>query len=68
MVEHNYLKNLLSKSRFNRKLHNIGEPIWMLLFQVRAQTFKEVNPGQEDIIDSFPVPVCDNIRIDVRFV
>ncbi|MBO1348698.1 MAG: IS982 family transposase [Hormoscilla sp. GUM202] len=67
MVEHNYLKNLLSKSRFNRRLHNIGEPIWMLLFQVRAQTFKQLNPGQECqeyILDSFPVPVCDNIRID----
>ena len=64
MVEHNYLKNLLSKSIFNRRLHNIGEPIWMFLFQVRAQTFNELNPGQEYILDSFPVPVCDNIRID----
>ncbi|MBC6481590.1 MAG: hypothetical protein GDA56_31385 [Hormoscilla sp. GM7CHS1pb] len=36
----------------------------MLLFQVIAQTFKELNSGQEYIIDSFPVPVCDKIRID----
>ncbi|MBC6472295.1 MAG: IS982 family transposase, partial [Hormoscilla sp. GM102CHS1] len=36
----------------------------MFLFQVRAQTFNELNPGQEYILDSFPVPVCDNIRID----
>ncbi len=64
MVQHKYIKNLLSKSRFNRRLHNIEEPIWMFFFQVIAQTFKELNPGQEYILDSFPVPVCDNIRID----
>jgi hypothetical protein len=36
----------------------------MLLFQVIAQTFKELNPGKEYILDSLPVPVCDNIRIN----
>ncbi len=36
----------------------------MLLFQVIAQTFKELNPDREYIIDSYLVPVCDNIRID----
>ncbi len=25
MVEHKYIKNLLSKSRFNRRLHNIDD-------------------------------------------
>ena len=35
----------------------------MFLFQVMSQTFKELNWGQEYILDSFPVPVCDNIRI-----
>ncbi|MBO1347259.1 MAG: hypothetical protein EBE86_007615 [Hormoscilla sp. GUM202] len=64
MAEHNYIKNLLSKSRLNLRLHKIDETTWMCLFQAMAQVFKELNPGQEYIIDSFPVPVYDNIRID----
>ncbi|MBO1346294.1 MAG: hypothetical protein EBE86_002310 [Hormoscilla sp. GUM202] len=64
MAEHNYIKNLLSKSRLNLRLHKIDETTWMCLFQAMAQVFKELNPGQEYIIESFPVPVCDNIRID----
>jgi len=54
---------MLSKSRLNRRLHKIDETIWMCLFQVIAQSFKELNQEQEYIIDSFPVPGCDNIRI-----
>jgi len=54
---------MLSKSRLNRRLHNISESNWMCLFQVMSQTFKELNPDREDILDSFPVPVCDKIRI-----
>lgn len=53
---------MLSKSRFNRRLHQIRELVVDLFFQLSA-LIKELNISSEYIIDSFPIHTCDNIRI-----
>lgn len=63
LMEHQYIPDMLSKSRFNRRLNNIDETAWLALFNLLGETFKRVNDEKEYVIDSFPVPVCDNIRI-----
>lgn len=56
-------ERMLSKSRLNRRLHAIAEETWLGLFSLLAEAHKQTNEGQEYIIDSMPVPVCDNYRI-----
>jgi len=63
LKEHGYIPHMLSESRLNRRLHAIPEFIWGALFHSVAETFKATNPEQTYCVDSFPVPVCDNIRI-----
>ncbi|MBN1186940.1 MAG: hypothetical protein JXB49_31980 [Bacteroidales bacterium] len=54
--------HLLSKSRFNRRLQQIGDLIVDLFFQLSA-LIKGLNISPEYSIDSFPISTCDNIRI-----
>ncbi len=54
--------NMLSKRRFNRRLHQIRELVADLFFQLSA-LIKELNISSEYSIDSFPIHTCDNIRI-----
>ena len=54
--------HMLSKSRFNRRLHQVKDLIVDLFFQLSALV-KELNINSEYTIDSFPVSTCDNIRI-----
>jgi transposase len=63
LQEHGYIPQMLSKSRFNRRLHAIPDTLWQALFALLAEAAKQTNPTQEYIVDSCPVPVCDNIRI-----
>lgn len=56
------MPHILSKSRFNRRMHQIGELISELFFYV-GQAVKDLNMGTTYLIDSFPVSVCQNIRI-----
>ena len=60
--EHGYIKRILSKSRFNRRLHAVPDTLWQALYALLAEIAKATNPTDEYIVDSFPVPVCDNIR------
>lgn len=53
---------MLDKSRFNRRLHALAELIHDLFMQV-GYYFKHISCEMSYILDSFPVPVCDNIRI-----
>ena len=59
----NYVHHMLSKSQFIRKLHAVGFDIWENLQNLLCETFKQLNDGQEYSVDSFPVMVCQNIRI-----
>jgi transposase len=63
LKDHGYIPAMLSKSRLTRRLHAIVPSQWLGLFQVLAQIHQQTNPTAEYIIDSCPVPVCDNIRI-----
>ena len=53
---------MLDKSRFSRRLHALTELLCSLFFQL-GQHLKEVAGASDYVIDSFPVAVCDNIRI-----
>src|ERR1700722_4277697 len=63
LKNHGYFSRVLSKSRLNRRLLSIPEEIWRGLFSILAGIFHSMNPTNEYIVDSMPVPVCDNIRI-----
>ena len=56
------MPRMLSKSRFNRRIHAIYELIIDLFFSI-AKFIKKINITSEYIIDSFSVSACENIRI-----
>ena len=56
------MPEMLGKSRFNRRMHNIGELFSQLFFYL-GQAVKELTLESTYCIDSFPVAVCQNIRI-----
>ena len=62
--EHQYIPNILSKSRLNRRLHAIPVFFWHLLVEHLC------NLKHPDcnifLVDSFPVAVCHNIRSSRR--
>jgi hypothetical protein len=62
MKDHNLIPNMLEKSRFNRRLHSINMLINDLFPQI-GMILKETSNCPEYLLDSFPVPLCDNIRI-----
>ncbi len=53
---------MLDKSRFCRRLHGLTELLCSLFFQV-GQHLKDLAGASDYVVDSFPVAVCDNIRI-----
>jgi len=62
LSEPRYIPQMLSRSRFNRRLHRL-EPMLLILFETLGVTWKDSNTDSIYSIDSFPIPVCDNIRI-----
>jgi hypothetical protein len=62
LKQHGYIPHMVSKSRFSRRLHRIKE-IFIVFFNLFAQTWKTLNTEAIYVIDSIPIPVCDNIRI-----
>lgn len=56
------MSRMLSKSRFNRRIHLIFELIIDLFLNI-SDLIKRLNITSEYIIDSFPVATCENIRI-----
>lgn len=61
--EHRYIPYLLSEGHLNRRLHRISAEFWQQLFSTLAEYFKANHLSNEYVVDSFPIPVCDNIRI-----
>ncbi|GAB2594991.1 transposase family protein [Spirosoma areae] len=53
---------MLEKSTFDQRLHRLATTL-SALFYYLADLFKALNLSGEYLIDSFPVAVCDNIRI-----
>jgi hypothetical protein len=62
LKQYGYIPQMLSKSRFSRRLHRI-KAIFIVLFNRLAQLWKTLNTAAIYVIDSLPVAVCDNIRI-----
>ena len=57
-----YIPKMLGHSRYNRRLHRVSA-MFQTLFEYFAETFKAENPNHIYSIDTYPVAVCDNIRI-----
>jgi hypothetical protein len=60
LKRHGLIKQMLDKSQFNRRLHGLSSVIFeiLCLFSALAKAANKCFA-----IDSFPVPVCKNIRI-----
>jgi Transposase DDE domain len=56
------IPEMLDKSRFCRRLHQLESLLCMLFFQI-GQHIKDIAGASDYVVDSFPVAVCDNIRI-----
>jgi hypothetical protein len=57
-----YIPDMLSKSRFNRRLHRV-KPLFLTLFALLGEHWKALNVDSIYLIDTFPVAACDNYRI-----
>jgi hypothetical protein len=57
-----YTPRMLDKSRFCRRLHRLSELLFVL-FQQFGQKLKDMAGAADYLLDSFPVPACDNVRI-----
>ncbi|WP_459926441.1 IS982 family transposase [Flavobacterium covae] len=62
MKQYGFIAKMLDKSRFNRRLHKIGSLLYEL-FEIISSYFKDLCCEMQYIIDSFPVAVCNNMRI-----
>lgn len=68
LKEHGLMPQMLSQSRFNRRLHRLFG-LLLDVFNYVGSMLKSISPTTEYLLDSFPVPICDNIRIPrVRLV
>jgi hypothetical protein len=62
LKEEGFIPHMLGKSRFNRRLHRIQD-LFLTLFHLLGETWKELNAQSVYVIDSFPIASCDNYRI-----
>jgi hypothetical protein len=56
------IKRLLSRSRFSRRVNRLADLIRRLFHQLGA-VLKDLDWQSRYVLDSFPVALCDNIRI-----
>lgn len=57
-----YISNMLSRSRFSRRLNRLKHHL-LTLIALLGNIAKALNDEQIYVVDSFPIPVCDNYRI-----
>jgi hypothetical protein len=62
MLQTGLMPRMLSRSRFCRRLHRVADLTYSLFHQL-GLFFKQTEQKAEYLLDSFPVAVCDNIRI-----
>lgn len=60
--EQGLIPHRLSPSRFNRRIHAVAELMYQLQQQL-GQLWMHLSGEMEYLLDSFPIPICDNIRI-----
>lgn len=56
------ITRLLSRSRLSRRINRLADLIYLLFHQV-GSVLKDLHWESRYVLDSFPIPVCDNIRI-----
>ena len=57
-----YIPKMLSKSRYCRRLHRLADFLLTMFYEL-GKYLKDMAGASEYQLDSFPVAVCDNIRI-----
>lgn len=57
-----YMPDMIEKSRFCRRLHRLRD-LFFAMTVFFSEIWKNLNADSMYLIDSFPVSVCDNIRI-----
>jgi hypothetical protein len=62
LLEQRYLTDSLSRSQYNRRLHRLGS-LLESLFDWLGRLHKTASRENVFLIDSCPIPACDNIRI-----
>ena len=62
LCEYGYMPQMLSRSRFNRRLHRIAD-LFLTLFLSLGEYWKLLNEHSTYILDSYPIAACDNYRI-----
>ena len=62
LQEQGYIPGMLGKSRFSRRLHRVKHH-FLTLFNVLGEVWKEESEENIYVVDTYPIPVCDNIRI-----
>ena len=60
--ESGLMPRMLSRSRLNRRLHAVAGLVHALFHQLGA-SLKELSVSTRYLLDSFPVAICDNMRI-----
>ncbi len=58
---HKYFRNILSYSRMVRRIHQIPDEVWIMIFSICKNIFKPTI-NKEYIVDSFPVVSCQNSK------
>jgi hypothetical protein len=62
LLDHGLIPTMLSKSRFSRRWHRLF--LFLIdLFDYLGMVLKSLNLSNDYLLDSFPVAICDNIRI-----
>ena len=62
LQETGLMPRMLSRSRLNRRLHRVATLVNSLFHQL-GLVLKEASPATKFLLDSFPVALCDNMRI-----
>lgn len=63
LYETRLIPDMLSKSRLCRRIHKLSDLIQSIFFEL-GSVFKNGNTSMEYVLDSIPIAVCDNIRIN----
>ena len=64
LCETGYTKVNLSASRFCRRLRALPDAAWQMAFGLLSQVFVQGNDSGDYAVDSMPVLVCQNVRIN----
>ncbi len=63
LIEHRYIRNKLTKSAVNKRIHRIPVEWWEEILEFIQKIKNKGKIALEYIVDAFPVSVCRNIRI-----